>query len=102
MTHDTKVERENVVSLTRLGPQSRFGGKSLKFQVICPQNGTTVLKGLSFIFTNPPEDKNKNENKCYVTPDLSYDYCLKIQGDDNRWEEGGKNVRHLRNVESSS
>ena len=27
--------------------QSRFGDKSLKFKVVCPQNGTAVLKGLS-------------------------------------------------------
>ena len=34
-------------SLTLLEPQSRFGDKSLNFQVVCPQNGTAVLKGLS-------------------------------------------------------
>ena len=33
---------------TLLDPQSRFGDKPLKFQVICPQNGTAVLKGLSW------------------------------------------------------
>ena len=33
-------------SLTPLGPQSRFGDKPFKFQVVCPQNGTAVLKGL--------------------------------------------------------
>ena len=33
--------------LTPLEPQSRFGGKPLKLQVVCPQNGTAVLKGLS-------------------------------------------------------
>ena len=32
--------------LAPLEPQSRFGGKPLKFQVFCPQNGTAVLKGL--------------------------------------------------------
>ena len=31
--------------LTLLGLQSRFRDKSLKFQVICPHNGTAVLKG---------------------------------------------------------
>ena len=33
--------------LTLLEPQSRFGDNSLKFQVVCPQNGTAVLKGLT-------------------------------------------------------
>ena len=35
------------VLLTLLDPQSRFGGKPLKLQVVCPQNGTAVLKGLN-------------------------------------------------------
>ena len=35
-----------VSSLTPLAPQSRFGDKTLKFQGVCPQNGTAVLKGL--------------------------------------------------------
>ena len=30
----------------RLELQPRFGDKTLKFQVVCPQNGTAVLKGL--------------------------------------------------------
>ena len=33
--------------LTLLGPQSRCGYKPFKFQVLCPQNGTAVLKELS-------------------------------------------------------
>ena len=33
-------------NLTLLEPQSRCGGKPLKLQVVCPQNGTAVLKGL--------------------------------------------------------
>ena len=33
--------------LTLLEPQSRFGDKPLQFQVVCPQNGTAVLKGLT-------------------------------------------------------
>ena len=33
--------------LTLLEPQSRFGDNTLKFQVVCPQNGTAVLKGLT-------------------------------------------------------
>ena len=37
-----------VTSLTHLGLQSHFGDKPLKFQVVCPQNGTAVLKGLTF------------------------------------------------------
>ena len=46
-----------LLSLTPLEPQSRFGDNPLKFQVLCPQIGTSVLKGLtpkntfiSFIF----------------------------------------------------
>ena len=35
--------------LTLLEPQYRFGDKLRKFQVVRPQNGTAVLKGLSFI-----------------------------------------------------
>ena len=33
-----------------LEPQSRFGDKPLKLQVVCPQSGTAVLKGLSLLF----------------------------------------------------
>ena len=33
--------------LTPLETQSDCGDTPLKFQVICPQNGTTVLKGLN-------------------------------------------------------
>ena len=32
--------------LTLLEPQSRFGDKLLGIRVVCPQNGTPVLKGL--------------------------------------------------------
>ena len=31
--------------ITRLALQSRFGDKPLEFRVMCPQNGTAVLKG---------------------------------------------------------
>ena len=33
--------------LTLLEPQSRIGDKPLNFHVVCPQNGTAVLKGLA-------------------------------------------------------
>ena len=33
--------------LTPLGPQSRFGDKLLEICLVCPQNGTAVLKGLT-------------------------------------------------------
>ena len=36
-------------SLTLFEPQSRFGDKPVKFQVVCPQNGTAVLKGLTIL-----------------------------------------------------
>ena len=32
------------MALTSLGPQSRFGDKLLKICMVCPQNGTPVLK----------------------------------------------------------
>ena len=35
--------------LTLLEPQSRFGDKPFKDQVVCPQNGTAVLKGLNSV-----------------------------------------------------
>ena len=34
--------------LTPSEPQSRFGDKPVKFKVICPRNGTAVLKGSIF------------------------------------------------------
>ena len=37
------------VSTFRTVPQSHFGDKPVKFQVVCPQNGTAVLKGLRHI-----------------------------------------------------
>ena len=32
-----------------LGPQSRFGDKLLEIRLVCPQNGTAVLKGLGSV-----------------------------------------------------
>ena len=40
--------------LTLLEPQSRFGDKAVKFQVVCPQNGTAVLKGSSPLLCPQP------------------------------------------------
>ena len=37
--------------ITLLEPQSRFGDRPVKFQVVCPQNGTAVLKGVK---AHPP------------------------------------------------
>ena len=34
--------------LAPLGPQSRFGDKLLEMCMVCPQNGTPVLKGLGY------------------------------------------------------
>ena len=39
-------------ALILLEPQSRFGENPLEFQVICPQNGTAVLKGLTTTWCN--------------------------------------------------
>ena len=35
-----------MLDLTLLELQSQFGDNALKFQVVCPQIGTAVLKGL--------------------------------------------------------
>ena len=40
---------DNRSCLTLLEPQSRCGGIPVKFQVLCPQNETAVLKGLMLI-----------------------------------------------------
>ena len=37
-------------ALTLLDSQSRFGDKPIKLQVVCPQNGAAVLKGLTYYF----------------------------------------------------
>ena len=34
-----------LLMLTLLEPQSRFGDKPVKFHEVCPQNGTAVLTG---------------------------------------------------------
>ena len=41
--------RQATTVLTLSEPQSRFGDKPLKYQVVCPQNGTAVLKGLTAV-----------------------------------------------------
>ena len=42
-----RKQREQRSALTLLQPQSRCGDISVKFQVLRPQNGTAVLKGLT-------------------------------------------------------
>ena len=42
-THSCK----RAINRVSLEPQSRFGGKLLEICVVCPQNGTAVLKGLN-------------------------------------------------------
>ena len=51
-----RVYRPHVFSplSTPLEPQSRFGDKPLKFQVVCPQNGTAVLQGLTTVTNQVP------------------------------------------------
>ena len=53
--------------LTLLEPQSRFGGKPLKLQVVYPQNGTAVLTGL----TNRGGSWSWGETKFTTTGDRS-------------------------------
>ena len=52
----TAVHRYTAVRaiLTLLKPQSRFGNKPLKFQVVCPLNGTAVLNGEILFYDTPP------------------------------------------------
>ena len=40
---------DGLLLLTLLEPQSRYGDNRLKLQVVCPPNGTAVLKGLKAI-----------------------------------------------------
>ena len=47
--------------LTLLEPQSRFGGKPVKFQIVCPQNGTAVLEGLRSSIPHPKTGFSKNQ-----------------------------------------
>ena len=54
------------IRLTLLQPQSRFGDKPLKFQVVCPQNGTAVLKGLTPQFSR--SQFWVTEVCCYLKP----------------------------------
>ena len=42
-----------VDATTLLGPQSRFWDKLLEICVVCPQNGTAVLKGLNKLERGP-------------------------------------------------
>ena len=45
LAHLLGQEHAVPLTLTLLGPQSRFLEKTVKFYVICPPNGTAVLKG---------------------------------------------------------
>ena len=48
------------LTLTLLEPQSRCGDKPLNSQVVCPQNGTAVVKGLRSSTPHPKIDVSKN------------------------------------------
>ena len=48
---------------TLLGPQSRFGDKLLGIWVVCPQNGTAVLKGLAGRSFKDRLDTNTQDQK---------------------------------------
>ena len=52
--------------LTLLEPQSAFGETLLKFQVVCPQNGTAVPKGLIIIFIRTRYDTILCNTSCGV------------------------------------
>ena len=51
LDHDLPVRCEDsaLTFLTRLGLKSRFGDKPGKSQVLCPRNGTAVLKRLMYL-----------------------------------------------------
>ena len=51
-----------------LEPQSRFGDKPLKFQVVCPHNGTAVLKGLTALSGTPLFDSDPKQMMQLVLP----------------------------------
>ena len=42
--------RKHYGVLTLLELQSHFGNKALKFQIVCPRNGTAVLKGVTPLY----------------------------------------------------
>ena len=52
--------------LTLVEPQSHFGDKPVKFQVVCPQNGTAVLKGLSAQEHMPPGRQSRSGYRYYA------------------------------------
>ena len=55
------------LSLTLLGPQSRFGVKSLGIRMVCPQIGTAVLKGLRcFVDRTCLKRLNRAKEACLV------------------------------------
>ena len=41
-----REKRQGRGTFTLLGMQSRFGNRPAKFQVVCPQSGTAVVKGV--------------------------------------------------------
>ena len=65
---DTKAVRRT--TLTLLEPQSRCGDKSVKFQGLCPQNGTAVRKGLSVSLAtrNVPLKGQEHVSSCISKP----------------------------------
>ena len=85
------VERERYYSywlimsaLTLLELQSHFGDKPLKFQVVCPQSGTPVLKGLK-------EGKLRGRSRAWAACD-DFDVCaplLRIRSEEAGNPEAG-------------
>ena len=65
--------------LTLLRLRSRFGGKPLTFQVGCPQNGTAVLTGLSFL----PQDSFRFALPEYLSYLLPLCVCIGTRWDLN-------------------
>ena len=55
--------RRAAVLLTLLEPQSHFGDRPLKLQVVCPQNGTAV---------RPQRAKGLGDILCYVRGGISF------------------------------
>ena len=66
-----KSRGARMAALTLLEPRFRFGDKPLKFQLVCPQNGTAVLKGLRFfilLYRNSKHSLYPDSRECTLTP----------------------------------
>ena len=59
------LQRSLSLNINPFKPQSRCGDKTVKFQVVCPKNGTAVLKGLDGKNGNLPLLRGTILNRTY-------------------------------------